>query len=82
MGAVTHFEDRVILVCAPLFSGYSVLVHEAVHVYQHMMHDIGEGSPGEEMQAYGIEFIAETLINAMAEREKASKPKRRPKCTK
>jgi hypothetical protein len=46
-----------------------------------MMHDIGEESPGDEMQAYGIEFIAETLIKAMAEREKASKPKRRPKCT-
>ena len=80
-GALTHFEDRVIIVCAPLGTRVGILAHEAVHVWQHMMLDIGEHTPGDEQAAYGIQHIVETLVESMQERVAASKPKRRPKCT-
>jgi len=37
------------------------LVHEAVHVFQHICEYVGEEIPGEEQEAYGIEAIFSNL---------------------
>lgn len=42
----------------------SILVHEAVHVWQAHRDRIGEDTPSEEFEAYAIESIAERLITA------------------
>jgi hypothetical protein len=48
-----------------------ILVHEAVHVWQFHCENIGERHPGKEQEAYGIQFIAQTLFESFAERMKA-----------
>ncbi|NLS03615.1 hypothetical protein HGP14_09615 [Rhizobium sp. P32RR-XVIII] len=40
------------------------IVHEAVHVWQFLCDHIGESKPGIEMEAYGIENISRSLIEA------------------
>lgn len=40
----------------------AILVHEAVHVWQQHCRDIGETSPGEEQEAYAIQFISSRLM--------------------
>lgn len=40
------------------------IVHEAVHVWQFVCRQIGEKSPGIEIEAYGIEAISRGLIEA------------------
>lgn len=41
------------------------VIHESVHVFQHMLAHIGETSVGKESQAYGIAFIATTLLGEL-----------------
>lgn len=48
-------DDQVALI--------SVLVHEAVHVFQQMCESIGETKPSAEFHAYSIEKISYRLIN-------------------
>lgn len=59
---ITHFFDRVVVVCLPLNTKPSVIVHEAVHVFKAMMRDAGEENPGEEVEAYCIQFIFEQMM--------------------
>ena len=73
---VTHFfnmgepRTQAIIVCVPLDSTttaremYTVLIHEAVHVWQEIQTVIGEDKPGKEQEAYGIETIAYRLMAA------------------
>jgi hypothetical protein len=46
------------------FEVISTIVHEAVHVWQFLCRHIGEADPGTEMEAYGIQYITEKLIDA------------------
>ena len=43
---------------------YSLLAHEAVHVFEGWMKEIGEAHPGEEIKAYGIQNITQSLLEA------------------
>lgn len=44
-----------------------LLVHEAVHVWQRYCDGIGERSPADEQAAYGIQSIAQELMQSFAE---------------
>lgn len=78
-GATTHtFEHHrngiVCVVCIGDFEGRSpievagLLVHEAVHVWQHYCDEIGEHTPGSEQEAYAIQSIAQELMAEFARR--------------
>jgi hypothetical protein len=43
---------------------YAVLVHEAVHVWQHFREHIGETKAGDEQEAYCIETISYNLMQS------------------
>ena len=44
-----------------------LLVHEAVHVWQRYCDRIGERHPGDEQEAYGIQAIAQELMQSFTE---------------
>lgn len=44
-----------------------LLVHEATHVWQGYCERIGERHPGDEQMAYGIQAIAQELMQSFAE---------------
>lgn len=44
-----------------------ILVHEAVHVWQHFCKRIGEDDPSFEFEAYSIQSIAQALMQAYAD---------------
>ena len=46
-----------------LVNAYSILVHEAVHVWQAYIDHIGETKPSEEFMAYSIQAISKELMN-------------------
>lgn len=46
---------------------HSMLVHEAVHVWQKVRTFIGERSPGDEFEAYSVQFISYVLFEAFAD---------------
>lgn len=84
-GGLTHLsrnettgESLILVCCHPnserdAMSVIMTLVHEAVHVWQFLREEIGEKNPGIELEAYGIEHIAEGLINAYCESQGKSK---------
>ena len=44
-----------------------LLVHEAVHVWQRFVERIGEDHPSKEFEAYSIQSISQTLIQAYSD---------------
>lgn len=42
----------------------SILVHEAVHIWQYICNAIGENNPSKEFEAYSIQSITEELLHA------------------
>jgi len=44
-----------------------LLIHEAVHVWQMYCERIGEHTPGAEQEAYGIQAIAQELMQSFVE---------------
>lgn len=69
---IVHYYDRFIIVCLPLDTTDSIMVHEAVHVFQAMMDDANEKEPGREVQAYCIQFIYEQMKNYIERRKKCA----------
>lgn len=45
---------------------HAMLVHEAVHLWQHSVDEYGERSPSSEFMAYGIQTIAHRLMESFA----------------
>ena len=40
----------------------ALIVHEAVHIWQHIREDIGEVKPSAEFEAYAIQIISQRLL--------------------
>ena len=49
----------------------SLLVHEAVHVWQRILHSMGETDPSPEFEAYSIQGIAQNLMQSYVDQTKA-----------
>lgn len=68
--------ERVALVCLgdtkklAAIKIAALLVHEAVHIWQRTMVDIGETAPSDEFMAYGIQRISQELLCSYAEQTK------------
>lgn len=43
----------------------ALVAHEATHIWQFAMRDMGEASPSDEFMAYGIQNITQTLLEAI-----------------
>lgn len=69
----TENNQRCVVVCIKPrddISGIqiaSLLIHEAVHIWQEHCRNIGEQYPSDEMMAYAIQSIAQNLMFAYAE---------------
>jgi hypothetical protein len=51
-----------------------ILVHEAVHVFQRYCEHIGEESPSSEFEAYSIQWVSQSLMEAyVSQTNKASR---------
>lgn len=72
--ATTHFlenrNDRktAAIVCVANFNGKTpaqiagLLCHEAVHIWQHTCNEYGETAPSNELEAYAIQNLTQSLI--------------------
>lgn len=49
---------------------YSLLVHEAVHIFQRVCNYIGEDKPSDEFEAYCIQAISQELMYAWKNRKR------------
>ena len=78
-GGRTHFVQRddgemTAIVCIGLTEDHSaveiaaLLVHEAVHVWQHYCESINEHDPASEQEAYGIQSLSQSLMAEYARR--------------
>lgn len=56
---------------------HAMLVHEAVHIWQHIRRRIGEHSPSDEFEAYSLQWLAQQLMYAYSETSKAKKTAKR-----
>lgn len=54
---------------------YTLLVHEAVHIYQHVRDFMNEAKPSIEFEAYAIQTLSHTLIDEYERQRKAYKCK-------
>lgn len=79
--ATTHHIEhangnKICIVCIGKTKGYSqqqihaLLVHEAVHIWQKIRTEIGETRPSSEFEAYAIQRISQSLIEAFASSRK------------
>lgn len=50
-----------------------LLVHEAVHVWQFHVHNLREESPGEEQEAYSVQWMSQQLMWSYVEQTKRRK---------
>ena len=65
MGVTGDFGKYQIVYVDPAQSAHDLfdtLIHEGVHVFQHMVEYMGEEKPSKEMEAYCIGFIGSTLL--------------------
>lgn len=81
-GATTHWWDApkghkpCVIVCMAQMKGaeleqyYSLLVHEAVHIFQRVCDYIGEDKPSDEFEAYSIQAISQELMYAWKNRKR------------
>lgn len=66
-------SDAVAVVCIRISDDRTpieiagLLVHEAVHIWQDYCDRIGEHTPGREQEAYGVQAIAQELMQAYAD---------------
>lgn len=51
----------------------ALLVHEAVHIWQAIREDIGERNPSSEFEAYSVQTISQSLMQAYQDAKKAKK---------
>lgn len=49
-----------------------LLVHEGVHIWQHIREFIGEHHPSAEFEAYSLQAIAQDLMQAFVDAQKAT----------
>lgn len=49
---------------------YALLVHEAVHIWQDTKEQYGEKRPGDEVEAYAVQALAQRLMEAYARQAK------------
>lgn len=80
--AATHFfalyggKKHAAVVCLGCIEGKSqaqiaaLLVHEAIHIWQDTLALLGEGKPGSELEAYAVQSIVQTLLEAYNRRAK------------
>lgn len=83
--ACVHFlensEGRAAIVCFGAAKGkskkqiYSLLLHEAVHIWQAIVDHIDGGKPCDEFEAYSIQSIAQKLFYSYDEQTKKAKRK-------
>lgn len=80
--ATTYFfessdaHDHCCIVCIGkrkgrgIVAAYGLLIHEAVHIWQHICKDLNEHHPSSEFEAYSIQMISQCLIAAYLNNKK------------
>ncbi len=80
--ATTHFFEKgdgglCAIVCIrprtkdrSMIQLYALLVHEAVHIWQHILKEVGEHSPSSEFEAYAIQTLSQRLMEAYKRSQK------------
>jgi len=81
--ATVHFftkdKDTAAVVCLGDTKGqsleqiYSILVHEAIHIWQTIKEDMNEDSPSKELEAYSIQRIVLNLFISYKDQKKKKK---------